>query len=234
MVYRVLSVVAGILFALAVPVFAVCLVYTLASPAVQAGFDSVSKAIDSAVARASKAMDTDWGIDLAGIAASMASGGSPDEGGPDSAATSAAGRGDAFASWRDALGDPVAAMFGSTGVTASVLEGVAGGSASAADALAGLSETSLLAVDAAAASYASTVASVTIPASLPEAVRAKMWDAAAAARALAASVQTLMGVVRVVRTGDLAATADLVAAADEATVHLRAFDEAIRGAEGLL
>lgn len=251
MVYKVLSIVAGILMSLMTLVFVVCLVYTLSSSAVRAGFDSVSAAIEGAVAQATEAMDTEWDIDLswlfgdAAASGSGASGGGLDVlGGIASLASGGAGdsaadfadlaQGQAYLAWKDRIADPVTRIFAGSGVTAEMIEGVAGGSSSASDALAALDETALAAISANAASYAATAAANAVPASLPEAARSSMQQANDAAQGFAASVQSVVSAVREVRSGALGSLGTLVGAANDALANLRAIDGCMQSAEAAL
>lgn len=228
MVHKVLAIVARILFSLLALAFVVCLVYTLAAPAVRAGFDSAAAAIEGAVAQATEDMDTDWGIDLAGLFGSNS--GSAEPAGGDSAGVGAAS-GDgtgasgasasgslsaqerAYRTWEGSVGDPMGYVFGGTGVTAEMLEGVAGGSSSAGDVLVGLDETALSRVSANAASYAMT---------------------AAAAQEFAEAVQSLVAAVRQVQAGTLGASGALAEAADGACGALRTVEACVADAEAQL
>lgn len=67
MIYRILSIAAKILFSVAGLVGVACLVWTLATSAVQEGFDTASAAIDKMVNDAMTAMEVDWGIDVSGV-----------------------------------------------------------------------------------------------------------------------------------------------------------------------
>lgn len=257
MVHKVLSIIASILFGLMTLVFAVCLVFTLASPAVQAGFDSVSNAIDNAVEQATRAMDTSWDFDfgaLFGGVGSAADGPGPDAQGAGSSGGSgwpwggsAAGgsnlqagdfadpvQGQAYLAWRQAVADPVGQIFAGTGVTAAMLEGVAGGSVSARDVLASLDEAALQAVSSSAASYAATVAATSVPASLDDAVRAQLWEANSAAQSFAASVQTVVGAIRSVKAGGWGSLDDLMSAANTAVANLQTLEACMAQAEALL
>lgn len=249
MVHKVLAIVARILFSLLALAFVVCLVYTLAAPAVRAGFDSAAAAIEGAVAQATEDMDTDWSIDLAGLFGSNS--GSAEPAGGDSAGVGAAS-GDgtgasgasassslsaqerAYRTWEGSVGDPMGYVFGSTGVTAEMLEGVAGGSSSAGDVLVGLDETALSRVSANAASYAMTAAAAGISSSLPAGVRAQMSDAAAAAQEFAEAVQSLVAAVRQVQAGTLGASGALAEAADGACGALRTVEACVADAEAQL
>lgn len=252
MVYKVLSIIASILFALMTPVFVVCLVYSFAQPAVQAGIDSVHTALDSAVNQATQAMETTWNFDLSGLvggSADAASGtgsatgtaagtGSAGSGVGGSGVTAQgfadAAQGQAYLAWKEVVGDPVGRIFDGTGVTSSLLEGVAGGSVSAEGLLAGLNETALGTIASNASNYGATVAASSVPASLPEAVRVQMWQANAAAQSFAASVQTIVSAVRGIASGNLGSYGDLARAADATITALRTFDGCTAEAERLL
>ena len=84
MIYKVLAIVADICFGLMTLVLVVCLVYSLASQTVQAGFDKVSEAVGQAVEKANEAM---------GIVDGMKElvGGGADEGADEGASGSASG-----------------------------------------------------------------------------------------------------------------------------------------------
>lgn len=235
MVHKVLAIVARILFSLLAVAFVVCLVYTLAAPAVQAGFDSAASAIEGAVTQATEDMDVDWNLDLPSLFGQGSEAQDSAAGGSDGAAAPSVSEQErAYRSWEDAVGDPVESVFGGTGVTAEVLEGVAGGSSSAVDVLAGLDETALTRASASAASYSMTVAAAGISSSLPTAVRGLMGDAATAAQEFSSAAQSVVSAVRQVRSGTLGASGTLAAAADEACRALATVESCKADAEAQL
>ena len=274
MVHKVLSIVSKILFGLVTLAFMACLVYTLASPTVQASLDEISSSVQgivdsvsSAASQATDAIDAGWqatagaASGVAGLAGSAASTASAETAGTDGAASASVtdaanagsgtkggtgagetgaaeladtAQGQAYLSWKAAVADPVARVFGTTGVTEALLEGVAGGSTSASSALTGMDETVLVSLSASASNYATGAAANGVPSTLPEEVRAQMWEANSAAQGFAAAVQSIVEAVRGARGGNLLSLGDLMSAADSAVQSVRALNACFSSAEAAL
>ena len=276
MVHKVLSIVSKILFGLVTLAFMACLVYTLASPTVQASLDEISSSVQgivdsvsSAASQATDAIDAGWqatagaASGVAGLAGSAASTASAETAGTDGAASASVtdaanagsgtkggtgagagetgageladtAQGQAYLSWKAAVADPVARVFGTTGITEALLEGVAGGSTSASSALTGMDETVLVSLSASASNYATGAAANGVPSTLPEEVRAQMWEANSAAQGFAAAVQSIVEAVRGARGGNLLSLGDLMSAADSAVQSVRALNACLSSAEAAL
>jgi hypothetical protein len=241
-VYRVLSIVAGILFSLLLLVGGVCLVYTMSVPAVRSALSAATAAIEDAASGAMDSLGVDgssalsWltgGADASG-ALSGALGGLASLGSGSSLSASDfadAEQGEAYLAWKDLVGDPVGSVLSGSGVSRSVLEGVAGGSTSAAEVLADLSESELMTIKGNAASYAATAGSASVSAVLPSDVRSSMWEASTAAQSFASAVQNLVDSAVSVKGGNLAASASLVSNANSVVGALQTMDSCIAAAE---
>ena len=239
MVYRVLSIVANVLMGLASVVLVVCLGWTLAVPLFEAGVSGVQASLDDALATASDAMGVDlaavgddWRSQAGSLLAATGAGlwGSlGSDGGVQGVQDSA--QADAYNQWKAVVGDPVGSILGGSGVSATVLEGIAGGSGSATDVLSSLDETALSAIESNAIRYGTLAAGAEVPASLPEGVRASMWEANSVAQSFAADVQALVGSVRAFRAGDGLALAALPGQASTVVGDLNRMNDCLAQAE---
>lgn len=242
MVYKVLSIIAGILMSLTGAVLAVCLVYTMGAPLLQAGLDGVKNSLSdslnsaaSAVGLDASAIAGDWRANLGNLFASVstpaASAEKPSNTEGDFADPV---QGEAYLRWKDVVGDPVGSVLAGSGVNATVLQGIAGGSGSANDVLAGLDETALAAIYANAARYASNVSSVEVSGALPDAVRAQLWEANSAAQSFASAVQQMVGSVRDFKAGNVGALIQLAGEANTAMGAVNSINACMANAEDLL
>jgi len=252
MVYKILSIAAKILFSVAGLVGAVCFVWTMATPAVQEGIDSITGSINDAVNDATQAMQVEWGIDFSGVFEPEQGSGSGDGGFDLFESLGAlfggfggsrelevsdfanAAYGEAYLTWKGKIEDPVGNIFAGTDVTIALIEGVVAGSSSAANALGGLDEATLAAVSGNALAYSTAAASNAVPSSLPQDVRLLMWEANSAAQGFASSVQSVVAAARNVKAGSVTALAELATAADVLVTELRTMEDCMEQAEALL
>ena len=246
MVYRVLSIITGIVLSATIVLGVVCAVYTLGSAAVREGFGQLSASfeggIDSIKAAIGDLVDS---TPLAsGVAAGLSDGLSlPDLGGllslggggqasADSFADPA--QGSAYQGWKDAVAEPMRRVFAGTSVDAAMLEGVSGGSRTATDVLTALDDTTLATVSANATNLRSTALANTPSASLPAGVRQSMVAANESCADFCDQVQQLVEDVRSLKAGNLPAAASLHATAGSAKAALDDMDAAMREAERAL
>jgi hypothetical protein len=142
--------------------------------------------------------------------------------------------GAAYLQWKDGISSPVDRVFAGTSITRELIEGVAGGSVTATQALAELDDATLATVASNASSLSATAANHAIPSSLPQGVQADMRDADAHCRAFCDQVQAMVAAAGKVRAGDVLAVTSLTGAAGSADAELKAMDESMSQAEGLL
>lgn len=252
MVYKILSIAAKILFSIAGLVGVVCFVWTMATPAVQEGIDSITGSINSAVNDATQAMQVEWGIDFSGVFEPAEGAGSGD-GGFDLVESlkalfggfgasrelevgdfANAAYGEAYLTWKGKIDDPIGSIFAGTDVTISLIEGVVAGSSSAANELAGLDEAALALVSSNALAYSNAAASNAVPSTLPQDVRLLMWEANSSAQGFASSVQSVVAAARNVKAGSVAALAELATAADALLAEYQTMQTCMKDAEALL
>ncbi len=242
MVYRVLSIIAGVLMSLTGLVLVVCLGYTMAVPLFEAGVSGVRASLDNALDAASDTMGVDlgalgegWQSQAAALVSAVGSGPwGALGGGGDASGFADPAQGELYLQWKSVVGDPVGEILSGTGVSVSVLEGIAGGSGSAANMLSGLDETALSAVESNAIRYGTLAAGAEVAASLPEGVRASMWEANSNAQSFATDVQAMVATVRAARGGDPVALAGLPAQASAAVGDLNAMNACMERAESAL
>lgn len=254
MVYKILSIAAKILFSAAVLVGAVCFAWTMATPAVRAGIDSITGSINEAVNEATEAMQVEWGVDILGaFVPTEGTGSSGSNGGFDLFESLGAllgglggskeltvddfanpAYGEAYLAWKDKIDDPIASIFVGTDVTLALIEGVVAGSSSAANEVAGLDEAALARISSNALAYSNAVATNAVPTTLPEGVRLYLWEANSSAQGFASSVQSVVAAARNVKQGSVTALAELATAADALITELSTMNDCMEKAEALL
>ena len=259
MVFKVLNIIAGIMVSLLGLALVGCLAYTVMSPAVQNGIGGVKGAVEDLVSSATSALSAGTSAgsgegsgssgaagfidgllgtvsggaeqiaDAVGSVAGLAGGQSaPAESFADPAWAQS------YATWSNAIANPVDKVLAGTGIDASVLEAVASGSTSASSLLTELDEGTLGTVSANASTYAATAAANYVPASLPQEAQAQMQAANASAQDFASAVQTLVGCVRDLKGGNVFVLGDLSSAANAAYGALQAMDSSVAAAEAAL
>lgn len=241
-VYRVLSIIAGVLTSLTGLVLVVCLGYTMAVPLFEAGVSGVKASLSNALDMASDTMGVDlgalgegWQSQAAALVSAVGS--SPWGalgGGGDANGFADPAQGELYLQWKGVVGDPVGEILSGAGVSAAVLEGVAGGSGSAADLLAGLDETALSTIESNAIRYGTLAAGAEVSTALPEGVRASMWEANSLAQSFSTDVQTLVATLRATRAGDPAALVGLPGQANAIVGDLNAMNACMERAEAEL
>lgn len=228
---KVLTIIARILLGICTVVGVACLVYTLSTAAVQAGFDSARSAVTDMVDQARASLESGVTSAIAGV--------TPASGSREPAAEAASDGGTsdyaaAYQQWKDAVSSPVGRVFAGTGIDAETLEGAAGGSASAFSALTGLDETALATVDQNAGNLAATAGAHAVPASLPEGAQAQLAQADAHCASFCADVRKLLDSVRTLRGGNVLASTGVTSAAYAARSELEGMDACMQEAERIL
>lgn len=258
MVYKVLSIIAGILMSIAVVLGVVSAVYTLGSAAVQAGFSQLSASFEGGVDQIRSAID-----DLvdgsalqsalaSGLGAGLGSGGADGAGGgfslPDVGELLGLGsggqttaesfadpdQGRAYQGWKDVVDAPMQRVFAGTGIDETMLEGISGGSGTATEALRVLDDAALATISANATNLRATALANTPPAALPDGVRQSMQAANESCADFCDEVQRLVEGARSVKAGNLLSAGELYSAAGAAKSALDAMDASMREAEQAL
>ena len=225
---KVLTIIARILLGICTVVGVACLVYTLSTAAVQAGFDSARSAVTDMVDQARASLESGVASAIAGVTPAS---GSQEPAASDGGTSDYAA---AYQQWKDAVSSPVGRVFAGTGIDAETLEGAAGGSASAFSALTGLDETALATVDQNAGNLAATAGAHAVPASLPEGAQAQLAQADAHCASFCADVRKLLDSVRTLRGGNVLASTGVTSAAYAARSELEGMDACMQEAERIL
>lgn len=246
MVYKVLSIITGIVLSVTIVLGVVCTVYTLGSAAVREGFGQLSASFEGGVDSIKTAID-----DLvsstplaSGVAAGLGSGLSlPDVGnllslggGGQTSADSFSDPelGTAYQAWKDVVAEPTRRVFAGTSIDATMLEGISGGSRTATDVLTALDDVTLATVDANATNLRATALANAPSSSLPAGVQQSMNAANESCADFCDQVRQLVEDARSLKAGNLPAAASLYATAGAAKTALDDMDAAMREAEQAL
>ncbi len=249
MVYKVLSIITGILLSVVVVLGVVSAVYTLGSTAVREGFGELSASFEGGVDAIKAAIDDLVNTSpLVSGAAEATSGSGAGLSLPDLSGLFGAGsggqttassfadpeQGAAYQTWKDAVAAPVQRVFAGTDVDATMIEGVSGGSRTATDMLTALDDTTLATVSANATNLRAT-ALANVPSSiLPSGARQSMNDANESCAEFCDQVGQLVEDVRAFKSGDMLAVGRLYSTAGAAKAALDAMDAAMLQAEQAL
>ena len=256
LVQKVLTIATRVLLGVCAVAGVVCLAYTLASSAVQRGFDALGSAWDDATSSAwatlvdeaqrrlaessSAATEADAaegagagsGSGIGGALSGLASLVGLGSGGDTSAQSFAdPALGADYQAWKDAVSSPVERVFGGTGIDTTTLEAAAGGSSSATNLLAKLDEPTLAAVSANADKLKATAGSHAVPASLPADVQAQMRQADQHCVAFCDDVKRLVDDVRTLKGGNILAGAAVSSSAYAARDDLEQMESCMQAAE---
>lgn len=239
---RVLTIIARILLGICAVAGVACLVYTLSTAAVQAGFNSAKDAVASLVDQAEASLGAGVTSAVAGVAPTSGAAGADapsavDAGegaGTDAAADPAGANAAAYQRWADAVSQPLERVFAQTGIDASALEGAAGGSVQALSALTGLSDDALAAVSQNASNLGATASAHEVPAELPEDVRAQLAQADTHVAAFCEDARKLADAARTLRDGNVLAASGVTSAAYAARSELEGADACTAKARELL
>ena len=236
---RVLTIIARILLGICAVAGVACLVYTLSTAAVQAGFNSAKDAVASLVDQAEASLGAGVTSAVAGVApASGAAGADASAVEPAAAGADAAPEADASAAayqrWSDAVSQPLERVFAQTGIDASTLEGAAGGSTQALSALTSLSDDALATVNQNASNLGATASAHEVPSELPDDVRAQLAQADAHVAAFCEDARKLTDAARTLRDGNVLAASGVTSAAYAARSELEGADACVAKAQELL
>ena len=234
---RVLTIIARILLGICAVAGVACLVYTLSTAAVQAGFNSAKDAVASLVDQAEASLGAGVTSAVAGVAPTSGAAGA-DASAVEPAAADAAPEADASAAayqrWSDAVSQPLERVFAQTGIDASTLEGAAGGSTQALSALTSLSDDALATVNQNASNLGATASAHEVPSELPDDVRAQLAQADAHVAAFCEDARKLTDAARTLRGGNVLAASGVTSAAYAARSELEGADACVAKAQELL
>lgn len=242
---RVLTIIARILLGICAVAGVACLVYTLSTAAVQAGFNSAKDAVASLVDQAEASLGAGVTSAVAGVAPTSGVAGADAPATEDAVAGAAGPAGTdatseastnaaAYQRWADAVSQPLERVFAQTGIDASTLEGAAGGSVQALSALTGLSDDALAAVSQNASNLGATASAHEVPAELPEDVRTQLTQADAHVAAFCEDVRKLVDATRTLRDGNVLAASGVTSAAYAARSELEGAEACTAKARELL